>query len=79
LPKFCCDPAPERADERFSTMRVTTPRAMHEEADRARFYAHLIGDEAAAQRLRQYAAELEAMAEAAEPAVAPPLNPKATP
>jgi hypothetical protein len=55
-------------------MRVTTPRAMHDEADRARFYAHLIGDEAAAQRLRHYAAELEAAAEAAEPAVAAPLN-----
>jgi hypothetical protein len=55
-------------------MRVTTPRAMRDEADRARIYAHLIGDQAAAQRLRRYAAELEAAAEAAEPAVAAPLN-----
>jgi hypothetical protein len=55
-------------------MRVTTPHAMREEADRARFYAHLLGDGDAANRLRQYAAQLEAMAEAEEPAVAFPLN-----
>jgi hypothetical protein len=55
-------------------MRATTPHALREEADRARLYAHLIGDEEAAIRLRQYAAELEATAEAAEPAVAAPLK-----
>ena len=49
-------------------------QALHKEADRARFYSHLIGDEEAANRLRQYAAELDAMAEATEPAVVVPLK-----
>jgi hypothetical protein len=39
-------------------------QALHKEADRARFFAHLVGDEETADRLRQYATELDAMAEA---------------
>ena len=57
-----------------SSARHDASQALHKEADRARFYAHLIRDEEVASRLRQYAAELDAMAEAAEPEVAAPLN-----
>jgi hypothetical protein len=53
---------------------MRNPQALHKEADRARFFAHLIGDEETANRLRQYAAELEAMAQVEEPAVATPLK-----
>ena len=55
---------------------MRNPQALHKEADRARFYAHLIGDEEAASRLRQYAAELDAMAEAAEPVTGEAGNPQ---
>jgi hypothetical protein len=52
------------------------PQALHKEADRARFYAHLIRDEEAVNRLRQYAAELDAMAEAVTGEAAwPPQHP----
>ena len=49
-----------------------TPTALREQADRARFYAHMFeahmlrGDDAAVQRLLAYAAELEAHAAALE-------------
>ena len=57
--------------ERSSNSNVT-PTALREQADRARFYAHMFqahmlrGDDAAAQRLVAYAAELEIHAAALE-------------
>jgi hypothetical protein len=51
---------------------TVTPTALREQADRARFYAHMFeahmlrGDDAAVQRLFAYAAELEAHAAALE-------------
>ena len=49
-----------------------TPTALREQADRARFYAHMFeahmlrGDDAVVKRLRAYAAELEVRAAALE-------------
>jgi hypothetical protein len=60
-----------RMAERSSNSTVT-PTALREQADRARFYAHMFethmlrGEDAAAQRLLTYAAELEAHAAALE-------------
>jgi hypothetical protein len=51
---------------------TVTPTALREQADRARFYAHMFeahmlrGDDAAVQRLFAYAAELEEHAAALE-------------
>ena len=51
-----------------STYSTITPTALREQADRARFYAHVFKarmlrrDDAAMQRLLAYAAELEAQA-----------------
>jgi len=48
-----------------SLRSAATPTALREQADRARFYALTFGDdEATAERMRTYAAELEARAEA---------------
>ena len=53
-----------------STYSTGTPTALREQADRARFYAHMFearmlrGDDAVVQRLRAYAAELDAQAAA---------------
>jgi hypothetical protein len=55
-----------------SSNSTVTPTALREQADRARFYAHMFethmlrGDDAVAQRLLAYAAELEAHAAALE-------------
>jgi len=55
-----------------SSHSTVTPTALREQADRARFYAHMFeahmlrGDDAAVQRLFAYAAELEAHAAALE-------------
>jgi hypothetical protein len=82
LPKLC-EPSgrPARAcvfsrmAER-STYSTVTPTVLREQADRARFYAHMFEarllrrDDAAVQRLRAYAAELEAQAAALERKVA---------
>ena len=63
-----------------------TPAELRERADRARFYAHSVGDggDGAAGRLRDFAAELEDQAAALErqdvrQPVAPPLNRRTTP
>ena len=59
-----------------SSYSTGTPAALREQADRARFYAHMFEarllrrDDAAVQRLRAYAAELEAQAAALERKVA---------
>jgi hypothetical protein len=45
---------------------LVTSQALRDEANRARFYAHCIRDAPAAERLRQYAADLEAQAAALE-------------
>ena len=44
------------------------PAALRDQADRVRFYAHMLShDEMAADRLRDFAAELDARAAALEP------------
>ena len=55
-----------------SSRSTVTPTALREQADRARFYAHMFeahmlrGDDAVVKRLRAYAAELEVRAAALE-------------
>jgi hypothetical protein len=59
---------------------TATPGTLRQQADRARFLAHALGDDEAAMRLRTYAAELEARAEALTalglPTTAAPRRPR---
>jgi hypothetical protein len=74
LPNLCEPSGRSCPRVRFSRMAerssysTVTPTALREQADRAWFYAHMFealrGDDAAVQRLRAYAVELDAQAAA---------------